>query len=196
MSICKQQTFEELNSRIQKCNKCNLCSLTINQKDLSKGYGKLLGWRGGIKKCRFLFVGMNPSHIRFPNLEFVFGGLTGDKQGVGKRFIDLLKKVEIFEEIYCTNLVKCSSSTNEINLENASNCIGFLLEEFDILKPEVVIALGTQVHDVLLEFFRNYSINAKLQQTWHPNWVFRYKKVSEEKYLDIIKEICEINDKN
>ena len=65
-----KEKFKELNNRIHKCDKCSLCSLTINQKDLSKGYGKLIGWKGSTKKCRFLFVGMNPSHKRYPELEF------------------------------------------------------------------------------------------------------------------------------
>jgi uracil-DNA glycosylase family 4 len=155
------------------------------------GYGKLLGWKNSVNKCKFLFVGLNPSHVRFLGLEFAFGGPQGDNQGVGKRFIDLLQKAEIFDDIYFTNLVKCSSLTNEINLNNVKNCICYLSEEIDILQPNIVIALGKQVFDIINVFFKECKINIVLKTTFHPSWVFRYKKLSEENYLAIIKSICD-----
>jgi len=190
MHICKQQTFENLNKRIQQCRKCNLSNLSVNQKNVATGSGKLLGWGGTVEQCKIMLVGQNPSHARYAGLELAFGGPAGDNQGVGKRFIDLLKSIDIFDKIYCTNLVKCSSVTNEINLDNAQNCIGHLIEEYDIVKPKIVIALGKQVFDTLTTLFNNYSICAKLFQTYHPSWIYRYKKVTEEKYYKIIKEIC------
>jgi uracil-DNA glycosylase family 4 len=186
--LIKRNNLETANKNIQQCQNCDLCKLNINIKDVSNGYGKLYGWLGGSKKCKYFFVGMNPSRSRFANLEYAFGG-PDDSVGKGRRFTDCLKSFEIFEELYCTNLVKCSTATNDITDINARNCMIHLLEEIDILKPEKIIAMGKKVYDSLFIILKENKIDIKLYNVFHPNYVYRFRYITEEKYKETIKEV-------
>jgi very-short-patch-repair endonuclease/uracil-DNA glycosylase len=109
--ICQklEAQLDKINKDIQACTRCELCDLDYNKKDIAKGYGKLYGWKGGTKKCRFLFIGMNPSYNRFPGHEYAFGGVEGSP-GSGRKFNELLKETGMFEEIFCDNLIHCLTS--------------------------------------------------------------------------------------
>ena len=80
-----------LNERIQTCTKCELCNLKYNKKDISQGYGKLYGWLSSAQ-CKFMLIGMNPSHNRFSGHEYAFGGTEGSP-GPGQKFNQLLKEI-------------------------------------------------------------------------------------------------------
>jgi uracil-DNA glycosylase family 4 len=175
--------------RIQACTSCELCNLAYNKKDISKGYGKLYGWIGGRKKCRYMFVGLNPSYNRFPNLEYAFGG-PNQNQGAGKEFVSMLKRINFFEEIYCTNLVKCSTTTNDVSYENMQSCFSFFLLELEILCPEKIIAMGKKVFEGLFEFLSEKQIKIPLEFIWHPSYVFSYRRKSEICYQEKIESIC------
>jgi len=179
--------LEQLNNNIQSCQKCELCKLEFNIKDVSQGFGKLYGWKGGTNKCRFLFIGMNPSHNRFQNLEFAFGG-RDENQGPGKAFVNTLKESGVINEIYVTNLIKCSSSSNTINETWINCCILHLLNEIEILRPTKIITMGSQVYDFLSVYFTNNNIQIKIQNIWHPSYVFSYRRVSKEQYIKKIKK--------
>lgn len=189
--ICRKLNIQldKINDKIQACTKCELCELVENKKDISKGFGKLYGWRGGIKKCRFMFVGMNPSHNRFAGHEYAFGGIDGSP-GPGREFNKLLKETGIFDEIFCDNVVHCSTSSNSINDLYSKACFSFLFEEIQVLKPEVIIAMGKQVFEILLSFFKENNIQIPLKSIWHPSYVFSYQRSSREKYKTLILEAC------
>lgn len=188
--ICRklEAQLDKINEDIQTCTRCELCDLEYNKKDISKGYGKLYGWKGGTKKCRFLFVGMNPSYNRFPGHEYAFGGIEGSP-GPGRKFNELLKETGIFEEIFCDNLIHCSSQTNEIKLHWAQACFVNIVDEIDVLKPELVVSMGKQVFDFLTILFRDNNIKIPLKNIWHPSYVFSYQRVSKDKYKEMILEI-------
>jgi uracil-DNA glycosylase len=184
--IKKKINLENINDNIQNCNKCELCKNSVNIKDLSKGYGKLLGWPIVNKKINIMIVGMNPSNKRYKNLQYTFGG-NGESFGTGFKFINLLKKLKKFNDLYITNLIKCSTPTNKINAGNVNNCIIHLLDEIDIIKPDLIIALGSDVCNSLKIFFKNNNINIRLIQIFHPNYIYRFNKMSEENYLNLFK---------
>lgn len=159
------KALSEINSRIQACTSCELCDLEFNKKDVTKGFGKLYGWRGGMKKCRFLFLGMNPSHRRFEGHEYAFGGRDGSP-GPGKKFNDLLKESGLFEEIFCDNIIHCSSTTNEIKNHWAQACFPHLFDEINALKPEKIIVMGRQVFEMLLKLFEENNIQIPTKLIW------------------------------
>jgi uracil-DNA glycosylase family 4 len=181
--------LKKINEKIQACTKCELCQLVENKKDISKGYGKLYGWRGGKKKCRFLFVGMNPSYNRFAGHEYAFGGVEGSP-GPGEKFNNLLKETGIFDEIFCDNIIHCSSSTNAINNAWSRACFPFLLEEVKVLKPQIIIAMGRQVFEILLNMCRENNIRIPIKSIWHPSYVFSYQRSTPEEYKAFIMQAC------
>lgn len=178
-----------LRKEIQSCTKCELCNLEFNIKDKSKGYGKLNGWKSGMSKCRFLVIGMNPSHERFPEHEFAFGGIEGTP-GAGKKFNNLLRETGLFEQVFVTNLIKCSSSSNSINHAWAKQCFEHLQQEIKIINPEKIITLGKNTFDILSQLFIENNIQITIKNVWHPSYVYSYNKSTHEKYKQKILKIC------
>ena len=184
-----------LNTKIQSCIKCKLCELECNKKDISKGFGKLYGWKGGTLKCRFFFIGINPSHSRFPEHEFAFGGIEGSP-GAGKKFNHVLRETGFFEEIFVDNIVHCSSFSNMINYHCAKECFEYLHEEIKILNPEKIISLGKSTFDILSQLFVENNIQIPIENVWHPSYVFSYNKSTPEKYKEIIVKACQGKNEN
>jgi len=189
--ICRktENKLNRINLRIQACTSCELCNLAYNKKDISKGYGKLYGWRGGQKKCRYMLVGMNPSYNRFAGHEYAFGGVEGSP-GPGKKFNGLLKEAGIFEEIFCDNVIHCSSSTNEIQMSWAQACFSHLVDEIDALQPEKIITMGRQVFTMLSDLFREHNIEILIKNIWHPSYVFSYGRSTPDEYKKTILRAC------
>ena len=178
-----------INSNIQSCTKCVLWKLECNKKDKSKGFGKLYGWKGGMSKCRFFLVGMNPSYERFSEHEFAFGGIEGTP-GAGKKFNNILRETGFFEEIFVDNVVHCSSEDNTIKYTWAKQCFEYLLEEIKILNPEKIVSLGKNTFDILRQLFIENNIEIPIENVWHPSYVFSYNKVTPEKYKDALLKVC------
>jgi len=189
--ICRkvENRLEKINSKIQACTKCELCNLDFNKKDISKGYGKLYGWRGGMKKCRFMLIGMNPSYNRFPGHEYSFGGREGSP-GPGAKFNAVLKETCLFEEIFCENLIHCSSSDNSIQFSWAQACFENTVDEINVLQPIRIISMGRQVFDMLNTLFEEYSIRIPIRNIWHPSYVFSYQRSTPEEYKKMILSAC------
>jgi len=187
--IYRKNLLDQINTRIQSCSKCSLCSFEFNKKDVAKGYGKLYGWRGGSKKCRFFFVGMNPSYNRFAGHEYAFGGIEGSP-GPGKKFNDLLKETGLFEDIFIDNLIHCSSDSNQINFESAQCCFEHLKSEIDVLEPEKVVTMGRQVFNFLAKLFGDNNIKIAMENIWHPSYVFSYQRATPEEYKTMILKVC------
>jgi uracil-DNA glycosylase family 4 len=185
-----QKKISLLNERIQECKKCDLCDLECNKKDISKGYGKLYGWSNGISKCRYLFIGMNPSHSRFPDHEHAFGGIEGSP-GAGQKFNSLLKEAGVFDNIFVDNLVHCSSLSNSISLSQALQCFEYLQEEIKILKPIKIVAMGRQVFEMLNILLIEHNIKIPIMNIWHPSYVFSYQREKPEKYKEMIVKVCQ-----
>ena len=163
--------------------------MPFNKKDVSKGFGKLYGWRNCNKECRFLFLGMNPSHRRFEGHEYAFGGTEGSS-GPGEKFNTLLKETGVFEEIFVDNLIHCSSETNTINKTWARNCFEFLLTEINILKPNKIITMGRQVFEIISSLFIEFNIKIDIENVWHPSYVFSYQRASSEQYKQMVLKAC------
>lgn len=189
--IKRKRTLKRLNDKIQSCQRCQIAKLSFNIKDISKGYGKLYGWKGGEKKCRFFFIGMNPSYRRFERLEYAFGG-KDFSEGTGVEFVGFLKKMGIIDESYISNIVKCSTTDNKINDVHISHCIEYLIEEYEILKPEKILAMGKDAYNALLmNLDRDSELSYKLFSIWHPNYVMSYHREKIPQFLKKIEKICQ-----
>ncbi|MGC8573580.1 MAG: uracil-DNA glycosylase [Caldisphaera sp.] len=118
--------LNELNNSIKNCKKCKLYQ---NRKNAVTGYGNI--------KAKIMFIGEAP-------------GRNEDIQGkpfvgsAGKLLDYLLNKIGLKrDEVYITNVVKCRPPNNRTPLkEEIEACIPYLKEEIDIIKPEIIVALG------------------------------------------------------
>jgi len=124
--------------RMQDCTLCELSKNSFNIRKEGTMDGKLPGG-GGLNYI--MFVGTNPSYKRSKTKSFVTfdGGYTGDT------FWAILKELNIdIQKCYFTNTVKCSTIRNRsITTPELKNCFQYLKEEINIVKPKIIVTLGT-----------------------------------------------------
>jgi uracil-DNA glycosylase family 4 len=174
---------EKIKNDILSCKKCAEALLEFNDNSLSqKGYGKLFGYRSS-NKTRYMLVGLNPSHKRYENMcmnAFKAGTHIEDlNQKIhGDMFLYMLSKLEIIENCYFTNAIKCSTINNKVNDTMFNNCFNILKSEIEYIKPEFVVALGNEVFNFLSA--KNIE---NLVKVHHPNYYFSYRRSELKNYI-------------
>ena len=128
-----------LNRRIAKCSLCE--GLNIRRfTDSTAGWGDL--------NAKVLFVGQSlhkPGIIS--GLPFILG--SGYLLDAALRLSELLRK-----DVFITNAVHCHPSGNRASDElEKRNCSGYLLTEINIVKPELVVALGNDAQWAMQHLF-------------------------------------------
>jgi len=154
--------LKEIYQSMQKCDECVIAGMDANRLNKALGHGKLEGYGRG--KC--MFVAMNPSYRRFPNL------VTPCDAGISQWFINKIVKLGLHcDDIFFTNLVKCSTEGNrELCVEEIKCCSRWLYKEINAIKPRLLVCLGRIVYDTLLEF---EYLKVPIAKLWHPSYVGR-----------------------
>ena len=120
-------TFEELKAECLNCRRCGLCETRHN---VVVGVGN--------PHAKVMFVGEGP-------------GENEDLQGepfvgrAGKLLDTMLDAVDLSRErnIYIANIVKCRPPQNrDPRPEEQEACIGWLRNQFAIMRPKIVVCLG------------------------------------------------------
>lgn len=127
--------WQALPSHIAECQLC----------DLSKSRTQSL-FGSGSKKARLMIIGGAPN-------------LTDEQQGdvfsgeSGKLLSAMLKAMGFQRnEVYLSNIVKCKTSENqEPSEQQAASCESYLLRQISLLKPKLILALGTAAAQSLLK---------------------------------------------
>lgn len=88
-------------------------------------------------------------------------------------FYELLRNYG-FENAHITDLVKCRGYAGGLFDEELENCLPYLEKEIEILKPNLIIAVGNSAYDVMTEHLRLGSIH--LEKVTHYSYAFRYNK--------------------
>lgn len=112
-----------------KCMQCDKCELSKTRTNVVFGYGN--------KNSQILFVGEGPGyHEDIQGKPFV--GRSG------KLLDNLLEEIGLTrEKIYIANIVKCRPPENrDPMLEEQQLCINWLRNQFYIIRPKIVVALG------------------------------------------------------
>lgn len=184
-------TLESFANAISDCKLCSQLSET--RTNLVFGYGN--------PKAEIVVVGEAP-------------GAEEDKQGkpfvgsAGKLLTDILKAINFDrEDIYICNILKCRPPENRNPLpEEIVNCEPHLYKQLDLIKPKLILALGTFAAQTLLKSKdplgklrgKFYTYNGiKMMVTYHPAALLRnpnWKRPTWEdvklfrKEFDLIKE--------
>ena len=172
--------MNEFLEKIKKCERCSLFKLEMNIDNINKGYGKLLPFYLNDYHNKIMLCGLNPSYRRFPNIYQAFGGQI-EHNGTGYDFIKLLEELDLLNEIYVTNLVKCSTLNNKINTEIMKKCFSIFLKEIVTVNPSKIIALGRQVHSFLKD-----NLNYNIMYLPHPCYWSAYKRITKEEYSKLL----------
>jgi len=155
---------------------------------LHKGRNKLV-FADGDPLARLMFVGEGP-------------GADEDAQGlpfVGKAGQLLNNMIGAMglkrEEVYIANVVKCRPPGNRVpEPEEATQCTPFLFRQIDVVKPEVIVALGATAATWLLGHRQPLAglrgrlhacRGSKLIITYHPAYLLRDPRQKKEAWADL-----------
>jgi uracil-DNA glycosylase len=155
---------------------------------LHKGRNKIV-FADGSPNARLLFVGEGP-------------GADEDAQGLpfvgraGQLLNNMITAMGLKrEEVYIANVVKCRPPGNRTpEPDEANTCSPFLFRQIDVVRPEVIVALGATAATYLLGARqplaglrgRIHNVrNAKLIVTYHPAYLLRDPRQKKEAWADL-----------
>jgi len=163
----KCDSIHDFSAMIQGCTKCGM---------LSKGRKNIV-FGSGNPNAGIVVVGEAP-------------GADEDEQGLpfvgraGRLLTDILVAINLSrDEVYICNILKCRPPENRNPLpDEISNCEPYLARQLELIKPKLILALGTFAAQTLLNTkeplgklrgrFHLYK-NIKLMVTYHPAALLR-----------------------
>jgi DNA polymerase len=106
------------------------------------------------------------------------------------------------EEVYIANIVKCRPPANRVpEFVEATTCTQFLVQQIDIVRPEVIVALGATAATYLLGVKQSLSSlrgawhevrGAKVAVTYHPAYLLRDPRQKGEAWKDLQRVMVEM----
>ena len=175
-----------------RCENCTACALRERRNKLVFGKGS--------QEAEVLLVGEGPGQQE---------DLTGEPfvGAAGKLLDDMLSIIDLdLSNCYVANVVKCRPPGNRDPLPAEQDaCIGFLREQFRLLRPRVVICLGRiaamRLIDERFRITRDHGSWTYVNGVWytaiyHPSALLRDVTKRPETFRDLlairakIKEVC------
>ena len=180
--VLNLDTFDKLKEKVYSCH---LCELSKSRKNIVFGEGN--------ESANLMFVGEAP-------------GFYEDESGrpfVG-RAGQLLTKIinNVLEldrsEVYIANIVKCRPPNNATpTLEIANSCKGYLYKQIELVKPKIIVALGSVAYKYLTNDLKTNITKIrgtvidfdgiKLIPTYHPSFLLRNPSAKKDVFLDMKK---------
>ena len=154
--------MEKLEAEIRKCSSCHL----------SNDAEKLASLPGRGRKGKYLIVGLAPSSHRV-NLPIHSSVMPfGDKKFTSHLLGRVLEEVGL-DDFYLTNLIKCSLPENrEPEESDWKTCYSkFFLQEVFIIQPSVIVCLGNDVYNIVVELEELSGFN--IQKVFHHAYISR-----------------------
>jgi uracil-DNA glycosylase len=153
-----------------ECNSCNKCPLCKNRKNMVFGEGNI--------KASIMFIGEAPGADEdITGKPFV--GKAGQLLTKGLIAIGLQRE----KDYYICNICKCRPENNRTPIEEeAEACLPYLRNQFALIKPKIVVALGATAMKYIIS--KNGKITTQhgkwtekngcqLMATFHPAALFR-----------------------
>ena len=144
-------------------------------------------------------------------LMFVGEGPGADEDASGLPFVgkagQLLNNMIVAmglkrEEVYIANIVKCRPPANrQPEYVEATTCSQFLLKQIDIVRPEIIVALGATAAMYLLGVKQSLASlrgqwhsarGAKVAVTYHPAFLLRDPRQKGEAWKDLQRVMAEM----
>lgn len=178
-------SLDQIQKEIGDCHRCKLC-----EKRTHIVFGE------GNPNARLMFVGEGP-------------GEQEDLQGrpfVGRAGQLLDKIIEAMglkrSDVFIANVVKCRPPNNRLpEPDEVSACKPFLLKQIEVIKPEIIVALGSTAlkclfrPDVQITKMRGKFTDfngVKLMPTYHPAYLLRNPPAKKDVWEDmkvVMKEL-------
>lgn len=129
--------------------------------------------------ARLMFIGEGPGADE-DRTGLPFVGVAGQ---LLDRIIAAMKLGE--DEVYIANIVKCRPPNNRTpEVDEMNSCTPFLLRQIEVVKPEVIVALGKTAAAYLLDSKASMTSmrgrwhswkGVPVMPTWHPSYVLRVR---------------------
>ncbi len=162
---------------------------------LSRGRNKIV-FGDGDPNARLMFVGEGP-------------GADEDAQGLpfvgraGQLLNNMIAATGLKrEQVYIANIVKCRPPQNRVpEPDEANTCSPFLFQQIDVIRPEVLVALGSTAATYLLGVKSSLSglrgrihpcRGTKLVVTYHPAFLLRDPRQKKEAWQDLKLAMAEL----
>ena len=167
-----------LKARVSSCTRCELCR---TRRSVVFGEGN--------ERARLVFVGEAP-------------GEEEDLQGrpfvgrAGKLLDRMIERIGLRrEDVFICNVLKCRPPQNRDPepLEKEA-CKAFLLEQLELIKPEIICTLGRHAYNTLLDVDERITrIRGRLTEykgitllpTFHPSFLLRNEGAIKDAYADM-----------
>ena len=171
-------SLQELAASLAECRNCPLCA---NRTNLVFGEGN--------PDARLMFVGEAPGYDE-DQLGRPFVGKAG-------QLLDRMITAMQFsrQEVYIANIVKCRPQGNRNPMpEEISKCIPFLHRQIELVRPEVIVVLGSVAAKALLQTENGISRmrgrwcsyqNIPVMPTFHPAFLLRQESAKKDAWLDL-----------
>lgn len=180
-----KKSMHELCETVLNCTKC-----LLSQDRTQAVFGV------GNEKAALMFIGEAP-------------GFDEDRQGepfVGKAGQLLTKMIEAMglkrEKVYIANIIKCRPPNNRTpKPEEIEECMPYLLEQIEKIKPKVICALGNVAIQTLLKTEQKVSKlrgmflewnGIKVMPTFHPAFLLRNPEYKREAWHDLQQVMNEL----
>lgn len=174
---------------------CRRCKLYKNQRPLLDNK----------TKADVMWVGLSAKRIKNnPKLANLDVNIPLSANTASGKLIKIIEDELKGVDTYRTNLVKClpldeKGKIRYPNSEETDACIGFLLNEIDILKPKVVFLLGEHVSLSVEHYFkvgwRHWNTHEYFDidgvyyvPIKHPAYVHKYQQKKVDEYIDYVVE--------
>jgi uracil-DNA glycosylase len=181
----RAQALLAIQREIGDCTRCAL----------ARGRNKIV-FGDGDPNARLMFVGEGP-------------GADEDAQGIpfvgraGQLLNNMIAAMGIQrEQVYIANIVKCRPPQNRVpEPEEANTCTPFLFQQIDVIRPDVLVALGSTAAAYLLGIRSSLSglrgrvhawRGAKLIVTYHPAYLLRDPRQKKEAWRDLQLAMSEL----
>jgi DNA polymerase-3 subunit alpha len=152
------------------CDNCPLQKLPFNKEVITAT---------GYPRARIMFVAMNPSNKRELSGHRnggVFGKADNINHDIMKRMLTSVNLT--FNNVYITNIQKCSTENNKLDYDVLPKCIERkFAEELAFVDPELIICLGNEVSKIfgIDKFDERVYTNGdyKIATAYHPSYYSR-----------------------
>ncbi len=181
----KAAALEAIRKDLGPCVRC----------ELSKARNNIV-FGDGDPNARLLFVGEGP-------------GADEDAQGLpfvgraGQLLNNMITAMGLRrDQVYIANIVKCRPPQNRVpEPVEAMTCVPFLYRQIDVIRPEVIVALGATAATYMLggksplNALRgriHQARGAKLIVTYHPAYLLRDPRQKKEAWADLQIAMAEL----
>ena len=172
---------------------CQRCSLHKKRHNIVFGMGN--------RHAKLMFIGEAPSAE-----DDLSGKVFSGKIGVLMN--NILKAMNLSkDDVYFANILKCCTpGCRSPHNEEINNCIGFLQQQIKLIRPEIIVSLGTTASQTLLNVKDDinnlrghwyYYSEIPVMPTYHPAFLLQNEYSKKETWEDlkkVLEKLKEIQD--